>query len=41
MMGMYHEMVMGILNPAGIVLDLAIVFVFLFLTTAVIGKKRG
>ena len=41
MMGMYHEMVMGILNPAGIALDLAIVFIFLFLTTAVIGKKRG
>lgn len=41
MMSMYHEMVMGVLNPAGILLDLSIIFVALFLTVAVIGKKRG
>ncbi len=41
MMGMYHEMVMGVLNPAGIMLDLCIIFIFLFLTTMMVGKKRG
>jgi len=41
MMGMYHEMVMGILNPAGILLDLAITFLFLFLTVIVVERKRG
>ncbi len=41
MMGMYHEMVMGVLNPAGIMLDLCIIFIFLFLTTMIVGKKRG
>ncbi|MDO4614860.1 MAG: ABC transporter permease subunit [Lachnospiraceae bacterium] len=41
MMGMYHEMVMGVLNPAGIMLDLCIIFIFLFLTAMIVGKKRG
>lgn len=40
-MRMYHELVMGVLNPAGILLDLVITFVFLFLTIFVIQKKRG
>lgn len=41
LMGMYHEMVIGILNPAGILLDLAITFIFLFLTAAVVKRERG
>lgn len=41
MMRMYHELVMGVLDPAGILLDLSITFIFLFLTTVVVRGKRG
>ena len=37
----YHELVMGILDPAGILLYVVIAFVFLVLTTCTIQKKRG
>lgn len=41
MMGVYQELVMGILNPASIFLILSVTFIFLFLTVAVIQRKRG
>lgn len=41
MMGKYHELVIGVLDPAGIALDLAVTLVFLFLTVTVIQRKRG
>lgn len=40
-MRLYSETVMGVLNPAGILLDVVIAFVFLFLTVFVMQKKRG
>lgn len=41
MMGMYYELSMGILNPAGILLDFSVIFIFLFLTVTVVKGKRG
>lgn len=41
MMGMYHELVIGVLDPSGIALDLAVTLIFLFLTVTVIQRKRG
>ena len=40
-MRLYSETVMGVLNPAGILLDLAITFIFLFLTIFVMQRRRG
>lgn len=37
----YHELVMGILDPAGILLYVVITFIFLVFTTCAIQKKRG
>ncbi len=37
----YHELVMGVLDPAGILLYVVIAFIFLVLTTCAIQKKRG
>ena len=41
LMQMYYELALGILNPAGIILNLAITASFLLLTTAVVRGKRG
>ena len=41
LMQMYYELALGILNPAGIALNLAITASFLLLTTAVVRGKRG
>ena len=41
LMGTYHEIVMGILNPAGIAMEVCMIGVFLFLTVVAVGKKRG
>ena len=41
LMGTYHEIVMGILNPAGIVMEGCMIAIFLFLTVVAVGKKRG
>lgn len=41
MMQMYYELALGILNPAGIALNLAMTAAFLLLTTAVLRGKRG
>lgn len=41
MMQMYYELALGILNPAGIALNLAVTAAFLLLTTAVLRGKRG
>ena len=41
LMQMYYELALGILNPAGIALNLAITAGFLLLTTAVVRGKRG
>lgn len=40
-MRLYNELVMGVFNPAGIVLYAAISFIFLFLTTFALQRKRG
>lgn len=40
-MRLYHELVMGVFNPAGIVLYVTITFIFLFLTTFTIERRRG
>ena len=37
----YHELVMGVLDPAGILLYVVIAFIFLVFTTCAIEKKRG
>ena len=41
LMQMYYELALGILNSAGIALNLAITASFLLLTTAVVRGKRG
>lgn len=41
LMQMYYELALGILNPTGIALNLAITASFLLLTTAVVRGKRG
>ena len=41
MMRMYYEMIMGILDPTGIALSLAVIFTFLFLTVMAVKRKRG
>lgn len=41
LMRLYNELAMGVLNPAGILLYAVLTFIFLFLTTFVIGRKRG
>lgn len=41
MMQMYYELALGILNPAGIALNLAVTAAFLLLTTAVLRGKRA
>ena len=40
-MRMYHQLVMGVLNPAGILLDVMLAFIFLLLTVFAVQKKRG
>ncbi len=40
LMQMYYELALGILNPAGIALNLAITAIFLLLTTAVVRGRR-
>lgn len=40
-MQIYHKLVMGIFDPAGILLYVVIAFIFLVLTACVIEKKRG
>jgi TRAP-type transport system large permease protein len=41
LMQMYYELALGILNPAGIALNLAITAIFLIFTVAVVRGKRG
>ena len=41
LMQTYHSLVMGVLDPAGILLYGAVAFIFLVLTTWAIQKKRG
>lgn len=41
LMQTYHSLVMGILDPAGILLYAVVAFIFLVLTTWAIQKKRG
>lgn len=41
LMQMYYELALGILNPAGIALNLEIAAIFLLLTIAVVRGKRG
>lgn len=41
LMQMYYQLALGILNPAGIALNLAITAIFLILTVAVVRGKRG
>lgn len=40
-MRLYHELVRGVFNPAGVVLYVVIAFIFLFLTAFVLQRKRG
>lgn len=41
MMRLYSQLVMGVLDPAAIFLELAVTFIFLFLTVFVMERKRG
>lgn len=41
LMQMYYELALGILNPAGIALNLAITAIFLIFTVVVVRGKRG
>lgn len=40
LMWVYNELSMGILNPAGILLNVLVLFVFLFLTVAIVRERR-
>ncbi len=41
MMGVYHDLIMGVLDPAGILLEITVTFIFLFLTVVAVRGKRG
>ena len=41
MMRLYSQLVMGVLDPAAIFLELAVTFIFQFLTVFVMERKRG
>ncbi len=41
LMNMFYEFTLGIFDPAAVLLDLCLVFIFLFLTYVVTGRRKG
>ena len=41
LMNMYYEFTLGIFDPAAVLLDLCLIFIFLFLSYAVIGRRKN